>query len=335
MILMREPPPIDATARETCNFCGGVMMPHWRVCDHAEHFWDYVRCEACGLLRLRLGEDISRWKKLSYAEDYYGEGFSKFTGAIQALREFSAWRRAREIAAFFPQPGRALDIGCGEGLFLKSMKKLGWNVDGCEIGERAAARAAECLSQPIHCGEFETMPLPEKPWDVVMLWHVLEHVAEPARLLENIMRVLSRDGLLAVAIPNAASWQARIFGPHWFHLDPPRHLFSMGDAHFSRLAAKSGWEVVESHHFSLEYNPYGWAQSLLNSLGWKRDAMYERLKRRADGARGGFTLRVLAWSLLGPSIFPAVLEAMARRGGTVSFYLRRTPRDENIRDSRA
>lgn len=283
---------------------------------------------------MRLGTDPAspEWQQASYPADYYGGGYSKFTGAIQMLRFSSAWRRAREINRFFTQPGRALDIGCGEGLFLECMKNRGWTVAGCETGEIAARRAEERLGQPIHRGEFETMPPPPSAWDLVMLWHVLEHVSAPVDLLRHTHAAMADGAVLVVAIPNADSWQARFFGPAWFHLDPPRHLHHLGFDHLRRVATQAGFEEIEAHHFSLEYNPFGWAQSFLNGLGGRRDAMYEVLKTHAnppiDSSAGSpltWLYRPLAWLLLGPSIVPAILEALAGRGGTVAVYFRKNP----------
>lgn len=300
------------------------MLPYWETRDSLGNPWNYLKCERCALVRLDKDGSMENWLEQAYSGEYYGDGFSKFTGAIQMLREISAWRRAREIHRFFAQPGRALDIGCGEGLFLKSMKTLGWEVDGCEIGERAAQRAEQLLEQPVYRGEFENLAAKAgHKWQVVMLWHVLEHVEKPVELLRNIRDVVTEDGRLVVAVPNASSWQARLFGPDWFHLDPPRHLHSFGLGHLKQMVAKSGWKISAQHHFSLEYNPYGWAQSLLNAMGWKRDAMYENLRRHTRIVEGGYSLRMLAWLLLGPSILPAVLESLARQGGTIALYLER------------
>ena len=96
-------------------------------------------------------------------------------------------------------------------------------------------------------------------------------------------------------------------------------------AHLRQLASQAGFEEVETHHFSLEYNPFGWAQSLLNALGFKRDAMYEALKKQSQAriSRGGWAVRALAWFLLAPSIVPAILEAAAKRGGTVAVYFKK------------
>jgi 2-polyprenyl-3-methyl-5-hydroxy-6-metoxy-1,4-benzoquinol methylase len=314
--------PIDALNALQCPLDHERWVDHWRVLDGHHHTWNYYRCPSCGLIGLKV-ESASLWNEVSYPRDYYGGRFSKFTGAAQALRVFSAQRRAQEIHGFFSKPGRVLDIGCGEGLFLRAMKQLGWQVQGCDHGERIAQIAEENLGQPIHHGDFDTMPETERDWDVVMLWHVLEHVPDPVKLFEKVASILKKGGIFVVAIPNAESWQSRIFGSHWFHLDPPRHLFHLGMSHLKQIARQTGWELIEEHHFSLEYNPYGWAQSLLNRMGWRRDAMYETLKAGLPTALSKYLWRVVAWLLLGPSIFPAILEALFRRGGTVSVYFRK------------
>lgn len=304
-----------------CEICGSKTQPQWTVCDSQGVPWEYESCPCCQFIRILADTQDKCWNASAYPESYYGEGYSKFTGAIQALRRLSAWRRAREIHRKFERPGRVLDIGCGEGLFLRFMKSRGWEVQGCETGIRAAERAEANLGQPIFHGDFFQMPPTGRPWDIVFVWHVLEHLPHPLHFLEKMREITSSQSLLVLAIPNADSWQARIFGPHWFHLDPPRHLTQMGLRHLRELATRSGWTIESTHHFSLEYNPFGWAQSFLNAMGWKRDAMYETLKNRQTLGIQSWTLRVLAWTLLGPSILPAIFEAVARRGGCICCYL--------------
>ena len=306
-----------------CDLCHHAMVDYWQVQDALGHAWKYVCCKNCALVRLELDEQKDLWHRLAYPLEYYGDSSSKFGGAIQWLREISAYVRARRIHRFFSKPGRILDIGCGEGLFLQCMKKLGWHVTGCEISEIAADRAEKRLGQRIHRADFESMEKENIPWDVIMLWQVLEHVPNPNHLLQEVSKHLKDDGLIVIAVPNATSWQARLFGPNWFHLDPPRHLYHMGLPHLHQLAAKVGFRVTQIHHFSLEYNPFGYAQSLLNALGFKRDAMYQKLKRRSDSAPEYSLFRFLAWFLLVPSIFPAIIEAAAGQGGTVAAYLRK------------
>lgn len=221
-----------------CELCGGATHPAWTTRDTHGHSWTYTRCSDCGLIQLKTDPRDPSWKKQAYPENYYGGVYSKFDGAIQSLREFSAWRRAKEIHGFFLKSGRVLDIGCGEGLFLRSMKSLGWDVTGCEIGEQAAERAEHNVGVPIHRGDFESLPDLNAHWDVIMLWHVLEHLEHPERFLKKVAEALTPEGLLVVAIPNADSWQAKIFGPDWFHLDPPRHLHSMTCRHLETIASR-------------------------------------------------------------------------------------------------
>jgi 2-polyprenyl-3-methyl-5-hydroxy-6-metoxy-1,4-benzoquinol methylase len=307
----------------SCDLCGVPMIPLWKVDDAHGVCWNYVSCPQCEFIRLSVDLSDQSWLSCAYPSTYYGEGYSKFRGAIQILRKFSALRRAREIHRIYGKSGAVLDIGCGEGLFLQSMKSLGWSVQGCETGPQAADRAEKNLGQPIHRKDFDSMPPSQRPWDIVFVWHVLEHLEKPQEFFEKIAKETHPKSLVVIAIPNAQSWQARIFGPHWFHLDPPRHLTHMGLTHLNQVAKKCGWKVEATHHFSLEYNPFGWAQSLLNAMGWKRDAMYETLKNRKGNQTRSLFWRILAWILLGPSVVPALFEAMAGRGGCICCYLRK------------
>src|SRR5690349_10132467 len=95
-----------------CAFCGGPLSACWSAVDSGGHAWNYLRCGKCDLIQLSIPSK-EEWKRLAYADDYYGGEFSKFTGAVQGLRAFSAGRRAREIHRMTEGPGRVLDVGCG------------------------------------------------------------------------------------------------------------------------------------------------------------------------------------------------------------------------------
>jgi 2-polyprenyl-3-methyl-5-hydroxy-6-metoxy-1,4-benzoquinol methylase len=101
----------------------------------------------------------------------------------------------------------------------------------------------------------------------VVLWHVLEHVPDPLATLERARQILRPGGLLVIAVPNFESLQARFSGRHWFHLDVPRHYHHFGLSILKRMLREAGFTISDVSHLSLEYNPYGWIQSILNRTG--------------------------------------------------------------------
>jgi 2-polyprenyl-3-methyl-5-hydroxy-6-metoxy-1,4-benzoquinol methylase len=130
----------------------------------------------------------------------------------------------RRGALPWPVPGRLLDFGCGAGSFLKTMADQGWAVTGLDaaVGAVERVRAEHRLTALVG-----TLPHPDlRPgsFDVVTMWHSLEHVHRPLELLREAFRLLVPGGKLILATPNIDSLPYRVFGRSWFGLDLPRHL---------------------------------------------------------------------------------------------------------------
>jgi SAM-dependent methyltransferase len=212
------------------------------------------------------------------------------------------------------------------------MRARGWDVYGVELSETSAAHAREVLGLPVFVGPLEQLPQPAGSFDVVILWHVLEHFSSPGEALRRCHELLRPGGLLVVAVPNFASLQARVAGPEWFHLDVPRHYVHFGLPVLTRTLEGQGFRVDSVSHFGFEQNPYGWMQSLLNRAGFRRNLLYDLLKdRSARSETAPFRAHPLQCLLLLPALVLVVpislllfgLELVLRRGGTVEVYATR------------
>ena len=120
------------------------------------------------------------------------------------------WKR-RLIERMCTRKGRLLDIGCGTGEFLAEMAQAGWQVRGVERDARAAAYAVEQLRVNVVRGTLESMPSVPATYQVVTMWHVLEHLYNPHKTLMQIRDLLKKDGLLVIAVPNANSLDAKFY----------------------------------------------------------------------------------------------------------------------------
>ena len=153
-----------------------------------------------------------------------------------------------------------LDVGCGRGVLLSALAERGFESHGFEVSPAAAAgvdpRAIMGFGK-----NLEEAAYPRSYFDQVIIWHVLEHLPDPRRTLDEIPPCLKPGGRLVVAVPNYSSLQARCFGAGWFHLDPPRHLYHFPVEGLRRLLESTGFQVDREHHFSLRQNPFGWVQS--------------------------------------------------------------------------
>jgi SAM-dependent methyltransferase len=320
--------PATPTASCTCARRDASLGPsELRIGRNGTRF-DVRRCPACG--RGVLDPRPATERLLSeYDQAYYGRGARKFVEPIQSGIGWFRRQRVRRALRFAPAataPSRALDVGCGDGEFLGVLRELGWECHGSELTEVTARRAAAVPGLHIHTGALAADAFGPSALDLVSLWHVLEHLPDPDATLRDCARWLKPGGLLLVAVPNLVSWQARLFGGQWFHLDPPFHLHHFDPGSLGHVLAEAGFEVVQTRHLSWQYNPYGVVQSLLNALGFPRDELYEVLKGNRPLARPSRVLQALLASLaLPPAVAFTLAEAAAGRGGTIEVTARRCP----------
>lgn len=312
-----------------CPLCG--VGPLDRLFPVGDGFL-LVQCRACRVavtFPVISPDEIGRY----YPPAYYGTENRRFNPLFEWLVTVFRRRRVRKIERFLPK-GRVLDIGCGRGITLSQLKDDGWEASGVEISDVAATHARCLLGDTVFVGDVLAAPWPDGSFDVVNIWHVLEHLPDPTEVLAKSRRLLREGGLLVVAVPNFESFQARIAGPHWFHLDVPRHYWHFGEKTLRDLLEKEGFAIRETSHFSFEQNPYGWIQSLLNRMGFPNNLLYDILKHQsARNVVHPFRLHPISCLLLFPALLPVVplslalflVEVLFRRGGTIELYaVRRT-----------
>lgn len=133
---------------------------------------------------------------------------------------------------------KLLDIGCGNGGFLRIAQQLGWEVWGTDVDEKALKVASQTGAK-VFQGSLPNLDLPDNSFDVITLSHVIEHVHDPDLALREIHRLLKPGGLLWLATPNLASDGARFFKRYWLHLDSPRHLCLFTPSSITRILSET------------------------------------------------------------------------------------------------
>jgi SAM-dependent methyltransferase len=135
--------------------------------------------------------------------------------------------------------GRLLDFGCGGGSYLERMHRQGWRVVGLDVSSAAVNRIRKELGLTAFTGTLPHPELSPGSFDVITMWHSLEHVHNPREVLRQAYFLLAPGGRLLVAVPNIESLPFRWFGKSWYGLDLPRHL-----THFSPRTLKLMLERV-------------------------------------------------------------------------------------------
>jgi len=168
----------------------------------------------------------------------------------QSVKSFSLWMKIRLINTYANHNKSLLDVGAGTGDFLVAAKKNGWSVEGVEPSRDARLRSRE--------KKMELLPsmgeLPEKEFQVITLWHVLEHLPDLEKQIAKLHRHLADEGVLIVAVPNYRSYDARHYQEFWAAYDVPRHLWHFSRTAIDKLFAKRGMKVMRTS--PMIFDPY-------------------------------------------------------------------------------
>lgn len=172
--------------------------------------------------------------------------------AYHLVRNFMVSRKAavvRKTAGI--SSGSLLDIGAGTGFFLHYMQKKGWQVTGTEVNEAARALAsAERGLSLLPAGDL--FSLPPRSFDVITLWHVMEHLHDPGKFWHEFTRLLRPGGTLIIALPNPGSWDATHYREFWAAWDTPRHLWHFTPANLEMMASHYGFRMINSHRMPFD-----------------------------------------------------------------------------------
>lgn len=306
-----------------CPFCSSQQLRDGETAvDEHDNRFPVRICVQCGtgFLSPPPSNDVLN---RAYASTYYGEGETKFGGSIERFRDAAAGGRAKALVKSLPPQARALDVGCGDGRFLRllGLHHRGLELHGIEMPGPAADRASRIAGLVLHPGTLNSVSFDRDTFDIVSLVHVIEHLPDPEAALVRVVRWLRPGGRLFLAFPNFQSWQAKWFGRHWFHLDPPRHLTLVPPEAISARLTQLGLVRVAERHWCPEQNLFGWIQSVLNVCDPDRNLLYERLKRnkkyRADRTAAPVVHAAAAALLVAPAVLLDLAAALGRSGATV------------------
>lgn len=215
-----------------------------------------LKCLQCGLLFVFPRPPAQE------LEEYYRTSDPAY---IQGYQDQIS-RRGRQIlsrAQELKKPGLLLDLGCGYGYFMAQAEKNGWQVAGVELSPAAARFARERFRLDVFAGDMAEAALQEKSFDLISLQHVLEHIPEPLELLTALRGKLKDDGLLAIAVPNAASLTAKWAGINWAGLDEATHLFHYTIPTLRKLLEKTGFIPVSMETFQWDARTLLWSFKML------------------------------------------------------------------------
>ena len=226
------------------------------------------KCKNCTSIQLEnIPDDLSK---------YYHTKYRKYNSIISKILNLYYKKRVYSWNKMFKNPGKVLEVGCGNGFMLNHFKSLKWEVLGVERNNETLDINNSNFDIKIITPDVYSVPLNEK-FDLIILFQVLEHISNPNNLLEHLNKLLKEEGKIIIGVPNINSWQFKFFKNNWFHLDAPRHIINYNYNSLELLAKKNGLIIESENYISFEHDPFGWTQSFLNILSNKKNLLLKHL----------------------------------------------------------
>lgn len=189
-------------------------------------------------------EKLSEYYK---TEDYISHTDTKrnlLEKAYHIVRTISLKRKIKLINSFKSGDRKLLDIGCGTGDFLQIAKENDWQVFGIEPNEKARVIANNKTNNAVFITE-KLMQFQKHSFDVITLWHVLEHLPNLQDQIKILKDLLKEKGTLIIAVPNHESYDAKYYNNFWAAYDVPRHLWHFNQSSISKVFATKNMEVIK------------------------------------------------------------------------------------------
>lgn len=257
-----------------CPIC---QSREWRknkkVLDHSvsKEEFDLNECKFCSLLATS-----PRPNEINLAEYYKSDNYISHSGSgnnlinkvyLVARSQSLKWKL--NLVNDLSSKGKILDVGCGTGEFLNTLKKNNWSVSGIEPNRIAREKASKLTSTEIK----ESFSEISDTFDIITLWHVLEHLPNLEDNFNNILKALKLNGTLLIAVPNHKSFDAQQYKEYWAGYDVPRHLWHFNQNSMVLLLQKYGLSLkkiipmkLDAFYVSILSEKYRGNNSMISSL---------------------------------------------------------------------
>ena len=230
----------ERIAGVSCSLCGRDDSRAFLDCDGT----NFVKCRFCGLVyqnRQPLFDDL----KQRYGAGYFAYELENDENFFDLMKRGLEDIRFHDIPLDTFENRRFLDIGCATGMLVVHMRKLGWEAEGIEICEASARYGIEKRNAKIFVGSLEEAAVPDEKFAVVHFSHLIEHVPDPKRFLEQVKRILTKDGMAIITTPNVDGFQTRLYRSRWRSAIAD-HLTLFSKRTLIRLCREVGFSIEKS-----------------------------------------------------------------------------------------
>ena len=254
---------------KACPYCGGITKKYFSAHDINQRISElefiYYRCNECGLIFLDpIPNNI---------QDYYGQEYPAYRKIEDIKKEATDYDFGKiAIINKYAQGKRLLEIGPGSGTFAYLAQQEGYVVDVIEMDSNCCKFLEESIKiqKVVNSNDVVgALGQLEGGYDVIVMWHVLEHLKDPWNVLRSLPNVLAPNGVVMIAVPNPDALQFKLLKKYWKHVDAPRHVVLLPMRFMMREMNELGLEkilVSTNDQVSRIFNTYDWLLYSLNNF---------------------------------------------------------------------
>lgn len=239
-----------------CPVCSASNLKNHKVVKDysvSQESFNIMVCENCNFQFTNPRPNQEEIGKYYKSEDYISHSDKSNTPInflYKLARKYALSSKKKLINSITKnKKGRILDYGCGTGYFLKTMKDNGWKTYGIEPNDDARKIAS---SKSKVEENIEDLKLKNKKFDVITLWHVLEHIHNLNETMKVLKTILKEKGKIVIAVPNIESYEQSVFEEQWAAYDVPRHLYHFSQDTMNTLILKHGLKIKKIHPMKLD-----------------------------------------------------------------------------------
>ena len=234
---------------DLCHLCG--QSGKEKI--FSENEWHVYKCTSCGLGLLDplpSDEEIAKLYNEEYCKEQFVEGGE--IGSEDFKKRLRNEKHRVQLFNRIIKKGKVLDIGCGYGYFLAACRENGYEVQGLDISDWSAEYTRKKLNIPVFIGSLDKLKTERHSFDVITMWHFLEHTRNPRQILLQAKELLKEKGLLVVEVPNYAGTDAQRSWDNWVGWQLPYHFYHFTQENLTALLSQVGFEVIKTKDYHSE-----------------------------------------------------------------------------------
>jgi len=233
---------------EHCPSCNSKEFRNYLICqDHtvSKESFAITQCINCNLLLTNPRPSKKSIGKYYASEDYisHTDKANNITNYLYKIVRNITFKTKRNWIEKNEGKKKILDYGCGTGQFLKYLSQNNWETTGVEPDDQARDIASKTDGIKVYSKIEEVS---KEKFNIITLWHVLEHVHEINKLIEHLQKLLTKKGRLIIAVPNHDSYDRKYYKEYWAAYDVPKHLYHFNTETLTELMKQHSFKLVDT-----------------------------------------------------------------------------------------